>query len=122
SPASPAAAGGFSPTAGPIWLSRIAEVGQDLLGADPDLLWMELETECSHETPPNLVASRNWNGTDPSNVSCMMQPGVRTSHTCSARNTRDRSVPSNAASSWSASAGACWSYARSSMGDASAQR
>jgi DNA-binding HxlR family transcriptional regulator len=40
----------------------IAEVREDLFGADPDLLWVELEPECSHDGSNRLlVASSNLN-------------------------------------------------------------
>jgi hypothetical protein len=37
---------------------RVAEVREYLLGADPDLLWVEIEAECSHVELPfmGLVA------------------------------------------------------------------
>jgi hypothetical protein len=55
-PAPLAAAG--APAAGRLRLAgdRIAKIREDLLGADPDLLGLELELECSHLLPFRLVA------------------------------------------------------------------
>src|SRR5215203_6060015 len=50
----------LAPTVVAALAGRVAEVGEDLLGADPDLLGMEFEAECSHlGLLLGLVASRN---------------------------------------------------------------
>jgi hypothetical protein len=58
---SPAAAGALAPAVVAALAGRVTEVGEDLLGGDPDLLGMEFEAECSHVELPFmwLVASSN---------------------------------------------------------------
>jgi hypothetical protein len=55
--AHPRIAGALASLALAILANRIAEVREDLLGADPDLLWVELEAECSHHGSNRLLVA-----------------------------------------------------------------
>jgi hypothetical protein len=55
--AHPRITGAPAPIALALPAHRIAEVREDLLGADPDLLWVELEAKCSHDGSNRLLVA-----------------------------------------------------------------